>query len=86
MMPKKQVVRQWIVNRAQKDDFLYERYGKGLEPEHAGEFVAISDDGHLIRDSDELIVARQARDRFGPGKFTIRRIGHDAEIRWRRPA
>ncbi|MBI4317426.1 MAG: hypothetical protein HY675_02960 [Chloroflexi bacterium] len=85
-MPKRQKVREWVVNRARQDDYLYQRYGKGLEPEHTGEFVAISDDGRLIRGTDELVVAKQARDQFGPGSFAVRRIGREAEIRWRRPS
>lgn len=84
-MPKRQELRRWIANRAQQDDLLYQRYGRELEPKHTGEFVAIGDDGRLVRGTDELTVARQARDLFGPGNFTIRRIGREAEIRWRRP-
>lgn len=84
MVPKKQV-RQWVVKRSQQDDCLYERYGKGLEAEHTGEFAAISNDGRVIRGSNELAVARQARDEFGSGNFALRRIGGDAEIHWRRP-
>jgi hypothetical protein len=75
----------WIANRAERDDRLYERVGKPLEAAHPGEFVAIGDNGEMILGTDELLVAREAIERFGPGNFALRRIGADAEIRWRRP-
>ena len=78
-------VRAWIARRAREDDRLYERYGRALEPEHSGEFVAINDDGQLILGADELALAKEATHRFGPGAFALRRIGADAEIRWRTP-
>lgn len=83
-MGRREQVQRWIARRAQDDDRLYEQYAKGLEPEHQGEFVAISDDGRLIRGPDELAVATQAREQFGLGAFALRRIGAEAEIRWRR--
>jgi hypothetical protein len=73
----------WIAERAAADDQLYERYGRQLEAEHFGEFVAISDDGRLILGQDELTVATKAIQQFGAGEFAVRRIGADAEIRWR---
>ena len=79
-------VRAWIAERAAADDRLYERYGRELEAEHRGEFVAISQDGRLILGQDELTVGAKAVRRFGPGAFALRRIGADAEIRWRRLA
>ena len=78
-------VQAWMAQRAAEDDRLYEQYGRVLEPEHQGEFVAISSDGQTIIGTDELTVATQAVERFGPGTFALRRIGADAEIRWRRP-
>jgi len=54
-----------------------------LEADHAGEFVAINRDGRLISGTDELVVAKQALDQFGAGTFALRRIGAEAEIRWR---
>jgi hypothetical protein len=78
-------LRQWVADRAELDDRLYEHYGKALESKHTGEFIAISNDGQLIRGTDELAVATKASKEFGPGNFALRRIGADAEIRWRRP-
>ena len=81
--PTRPDVRAWIADRARKDDRLYERYGRPLEAEHAGEFVAISDDGRVVLGLDELVLAMEALSQFGTGAFALRRIGADAEIRWR---
>ena len=76
-------VEAWIAERARADDRLYERYGRPLESEHAGQFVAIGDDGDLLLGDDEFAVATEAAHRFGRGAFALRRIGADAEARWR---
>ena len=77
-------VAQWMSDRAALDDRLYQRYGRALEANHGGDFVAISDDGQTILGLDELVVASQGIQKFGPGEFALRRIGADSEIRWRR--
>lgn len=84
-MADKAEIQKWLAARAEQDERLYQRYGQALEPQHQGEFLAISPDGHLIRGSDELTVAQEAIAHFGPGNFALRRIGMEAEIRWRRP-
>lgn len=76
-------IQQWLDERGKKDDALYEQFGRLLEPEHNGEFVAIGDDGGTILGSDELTVAQEAIKRFGPGCFALRRIGARAEGYWR---
>lgn len=78
-------LKQWITQRAHEDDRLYERYGRPLETGHTGEFVAISFAGETILGSDELTLAVQAAKHFGSGNFALRRVGYDAEIRWRQP-
>lgn len=80
----RQDIEAWVRHRAEQDDRLYERYGRPLEAEHKGEFVAISDDGRLILGSDKLMVVTQAMEQFGSGTFALRRIGFDAEGGWRR--
>jgi hypothetical protein len=85
-MPASQAVHdlaQWAAERARRDDHLYEGYGRELEPEHNGDFVAISDDGRHILGTDELSVSDEACRRFGSGNFALRRIGADAEVNWR---
>ena len=74
----------WVAERAAKDDRLYEQYGKQLEPEHSGEFVAISDDGEVMLGTKHLELIKRAIEAFGSGRFALRRIGFDWEIRVRR--
>lgn len=57
-------------------DGLYERYGKPLEQEHYGEYVAISRTGQVIVDTDDISVVNQAIQAFGRGNFVFRRIGY----------
>ena len=58
------------------DDSLYERYGKPFEQEHHGKYIAISQDGRVIVDADDIAVVNQAIDTFGSGNFIFRRIGY----------
>ena len=76
-------IERWLDQRREKDDHLYERFGQPLERAHAGEFVAIADNGRTILGKDEVSVALQAIETFGRGTFALRRIGAAAEIRWR---
>lgn len=66
------------------DDTLYERYGKPLEKEHRGKYIAISRDGRVIVDSNDLSVIGQAINTFGSGNFVFRRIGYSYvwKLRW----
>lgn len=57
----------WVARRAQQDDVLYGRYGRPLEAEHAGEFVAISQGGEVVLGTDELAVAKETASRIEPG-------------------
>lgn len=51
---------------------LYEQYGKPLEAEHLGEFVAISRDGRTLVGQSASAVGRRARETFGRGSFVFR--------------
>lgn len=51
---------------------LYERYGKPLEREHWGAYVAIFPDGQTFVGSDLQDVADRAFASFGPGSFLFR--------------
>ena len=75
--------RQKMAEAGRHDDAMYERYGKALELEHTGEYVAISEEGRLIVGADDMKVTRQANEQFGRGKYTFRRIGWDFEGRIR---
>ncbi|MBM2827337.1 MAG: hypothetical protein HW403_1401 [Dehalococcoidia bacterium] len=82
-MADKEKFKAWMSQRSAEDDRLYEQYGHLLEQEHRGEFAAISPQGEVITGVDELTVATKALERFGAGNFALRRIGAEAEIRWR---
>ncbi|MBI3988865.1 MAG: hypothetical protein HY347_04530 [candidate division NC10 bacterium] len=72
-----------IRKRVEEDTFLYERFAKPLEREHYGKFVAISREGELIIDSDQIHVLEEAIKRFGRGNFALRRFGFKALGRWK---
>jgi len=69
--------------RVIEDDALYQRYGKKLEQEHKGEFVAISRDGAVIVSKSDIEVLQKALEEFGSGNFAFRRIGYKAIGKWR---
>ena len=72
----------WIEERSRKDDILYDTYGKPLEAEYTGKFVAISDGGEIILGKDTVEVLDKAIARFGSGNFALRRVGFDTLGRW----
>jgi hypothetical protein len=63
-------------------DDLYERYGKRLEAEHIGEYLAVSPSGQIILGSSLREVAQRATAAFGPGNF-LYKIGEKAVGKWR---
>lgn len=63
-------------------DRFYEQYGKPLEAEHCGEYVAVSPRGETILGATLLDVAQQAKIRFGTGSF-IYKVGERAVGTWR---
>ncbi len=58
-------------------DDLYERYGTPLEPEHWGEFVAISPKGETLLGTDMDEVFLRALDETGRGFFLFK-VGEKA--------
>jgi len=72
-----------LQRRVEADDRLYERYAKSLEDKHKGGFVAISKDGQVIVNKDDVAVLKEAIEKFGSGNFTLRRIGSKAIGKWR---
>ena len=50
-----------------QSDALYERYGKPLEAEHWGEYIAISPDGRTMLGTDMTEVFDKALKEFGGG-------------------
>jgi hypothetical protein len=67
-----------------EENDLYVRYGQRLEGEHQGKYIAISRDGRVIVDTNDLSVIGQAIQRFGRGNFIFRRIGYSyvRQVRW----
>ena len=72
----------WLVQRGKVDSDLYERYGKRLEADHHGKYVAIGPSGETIVGDGALAVVQDAVVRFGPGNFAYRRIGYPFVTRW----
>ena len=55
--------------RLARADALSDRYGKPLEAEHWGEFVAITEDGRTVLGPTLLEVAQRADAEFGAHVF-----------------
>ena len=64
------------------DEALYERFGRPLEPDHWGEFVAISPDGEAVLGAVLANVLKEVSERFGPDAEVFR-IGEQVAGRWR---
>lgn len=73
-----------VVDQERKElaDELCEKYGKPLETEHRGEYVAVSPQGQTVVGPNLLDVAQEARAIFGPGNFLFK-IGTKAVGKWR---
>ena len=75
-------LKEWMAHRAKEDKRLYERYGKPLEKDHKGEYLAIGPDGQTILGASDVIVLKRAIEAFGSGNFALTRVGHRAFGRW----
>jgi hypothetical protein len=56
-------------------DRRYERYGKPLENDHRGDFIAITQDGRVIVGKNDIEVVDRAIEEFGSGNFILCRVG-----------
>jgi hypothetical protein len=65
----------------QQAEALYEQYGKPLEAQHTGKYVAISQDGKTAIGSSVFMVMQKAKEQFGPGNF-IFKIGERSVGKW----
>jgi hypothetical protein len=63
-------------------DELYEQYGRPLEAQHHGEYLAVSARGETILGPTLTDVATQASEQFGPGSFVFK-VGERAVGKWR---
>ena len=73
---------QWLKHNASARVRLYKKYGKPLEADHTGEFIAISYDGRTIIGADGGQVLRQAVRDLGSANFVLARVGHPTYGRW----
>ena len=73
---------EWMEHKLEEQRRLYEKYGRPLEKEHKGEFVAISLEGEILLDKRLGELLKQAIDTFGPDNFAMARVGHDAMAEW----
>ena len=68
--------------RERQAELLYDTYGKPLEADHTGEYVAISADGETVVGLDLLDVSDRALESFGQGSFLFK-VGEVAIGKWR---
>ncbi len=66
----------------QLSDKLYKKYGKPLEKEHWGKFIAVSQKGKTILGTNLLEVAQKASSILGSGNFVFK-VGERAVGKWR---
>lgn len=58
----------------ERDDWLFERFGKPLMEQHSGKWIAISLDGDtLVRDTSGE-AGWAGKERFGEGGYTVRKL------------
>ena len=75
----------WMERKLDEQRRLYDLYGRQLEKEHTGEFVAISLDGDIILGRREGEILKRALDTFGRDNFAMARVGHEAMAEWLTP-
>ena len=62
---------------------LYDRFVKGLESQHRGDFVAVHPDGQVIVDKDDVKAVDRALKQFGAGNFVLLKVGSKGVGKWR---
>ena len=66
----------------EQSETLYNEYGKPLEQDYWGEFVAICPDGRTLVGTDLMDVSEQALAQFGKWSFVFK-VGEKAVGKWR---
>ncbi len=64
-------------------DELYARYGKPLEAEHPGDFIAISTQGKVVRAPTLQQVLDLSLEQLGKGSYVFRLGADRSVIKWR---
>ncbi len=69
---------------AEQREYLYLKYGKRLEKDHKGEYIAIASapEGEVIVARDEGEVLKKALIDFGSGEFVFTRVGYPTLGKW----
>jgi hypothetical protein len=78
----KEEIQPWVALCQDKDQTLYSKYGKPLEKDHQGDFIAINADGQVILGKSLTEVMIKAVEKFGTGNFALARVGHEAVWKW----
>ena len=68
---------------SQQAEVLYARYGKPLEAEHSGEFIAISTQGKVVRAPTLQQVLDLSLEQLGKGSYVFRLGADRSVIKWR---
>ena len=68
---------------SQQAEVLYARYGKPLEAEHSGDFIAISTQGKLVRAPTLQQVLDLSSEQLGKGSYVFRLGADRSVIKWR---
>lgn len=63
-------------------DKLYKKFGRPLEGEHWGEYIAISKKGKFVLSPDLKKVFKESLKKLGPGSFVFK-VGEKAVYKWR---
>ena len=75
-------VKRWITRRARKDRSLYEQYGKPLEQQHQGKYLAIGPKGDCLLGDDPAKLLQDAISEFGSGNFALAKVGYPTFGQW----
>ena len=73
------------MNGQQRKDLseaLYAKYGKPLEAEHFGAYLAVTPDGRTLLGASLVEVAQRAKAAFGSGSYLFK-VGTKAVGKWR---
>lgn len=66
----------------QLSDKLYKKYGKPLEKEHIGEYLAVSFQGETFLGNNLYKVVKKASDTFGLANSIVYKVGQKFVGRW----
>lgn len=65
---------EFISRIRERDDYLYETYGKRYYDSHYGKWIAVSVNGEVIIDDTSGQVIWAASEKFGNGNFCMRKL------------